>query len=151
MKDMCVVPGCKSEVKGRGLCNMHYFRAKRSGTLDLFMNRTERARAFITACCDYPEDSCMEPEFKTESDYPSVDLGYGQEKIGRIVLELTSGPCPPHKEMRHLCGNRRCCNSEHLVWGTHLENMWDWKIHGCAGDRTGRNNANYKHGRYSKK
>lgn len=60
----------------------------------------------------------------------------------RVVCELKNGPppCPvedpsPHVRKslerryvaRHTCDNKMCCNPEHLIWGTHQENMDDMK------------------------
>jgi hypothetical protein len=53
--------------------------------------------------------------------------GYGQvgnDKLGmsggkvifthRVAYELIKGPIPDGFEIDHLCGNRRCCNPDHL-------------------------------------
>ena len=148
-RQICSVENCTSFVKGRGFCNKHYFREFRAGRQP-GPNRTERVLSFIESCIVANTDKCLDPPFKSRSDYPSFVHHGVFKKLGWVVLERTEGSRPSGLEMRHLCGNRRCCNPRHLTWGTHLENMQDWKDHGCAGDRTGVNNPNYRHGRYSK-
>lgn len=68
-------------------------------------------------------------------------LGYGQvgwagapfdkpTNMGahRLLFYATHGYFPP--EVRHTCDNPPCCNPDHLVPGTHAENMRDMKERG---------------------
>ncbi|MGC2075292.1 MAG: HNH endonuclease [Xanthobacteraceae bacterium] len=56
--------------------------------------------------------------------------GYGQvwfegasRRAHRVAFRLTHGYYPPYS--RHSCDNYPCCNPEHLLEGTHLDNMRD--------------------------
>lgn len=58
--------------------------------------------------------------------------GYGAYKIGarkrnahRVAYELINGPIDRHLDVRHTCDVRLCCNPEHLVRGTRLQNVQD--------------------------
>jgi hypothetical protein len=147
MRERCSIEGCATVVKARGLCNKHYFRARRGWQVTFGPDRTTRALQFVDDCLLSNTDLCLEPSFQRKCGYPSLLWNGADYRVGWLVLERSVGPRPEGTEMRHLCGNRRCCNPRHLSWGTHLENMDDWKRHGCAGDRYGENNSNYRHGR----
>lgn len=41
----------------------------------------------------------------------------------RYLYPLAKGPIPPGLELDHLCGNKHCCNPNHLEAVTHGENM----------------------------
>jgi len=60
--------------------------------------------------------------------------GYGTVKHGdhsflvhRLVWLVLNGPVPHNKVIRHKCDIRQCCNPQHLLLGTHQENMSDMK------------------------
>ena len=146
MREICSIPRCGGLVRGRGLCNRHYLRQLRSGTVSKTQTRTERALEFIEDCLStQDEKTCICPTFKSDSDYPTINLvdGRGDLRIGWVVLERIDGPKPdPTLVMRHLCGNTRCCNPFHLIWGTEKENAADRKVHGTEADRSGHKNPN---------
>jgi hypothetical protein len=70
--------------------------------------------------------------------------GYGyykKQRVNRIALEAKLGK--PLKGLAlHSCGNRLCCNPEHLREGTHKENMSDMTKDGT---HDGRNRRGEKH------
>lgn len=59
--------------------------------------------------------------------------GYGQlfvagakYRANRLALWLERGlRVPVDQDVRHTCDNRRCVNPDHLILGTHSDNMWD--------------------------
>jgi hypothetical protein len=140
---VCTIPNCGRPVSGRGLCAKHYLQARRAG-IPAGPNRTERAMLFIEFCLRSATNECIVAKFKPRSPYPTIKVGGKECKVGWLILERTEALRPDGQEMRHLCGNTKCCNPRHLTWGTHLDNMDDWKRHGCAGDRSGSKNGNAK-------
>lgn len=60
-------------------------------------------------------------------------VGHGQvrgnndkaEYTHRVAWELSYGPIPEGKVVRHTCDNPPCCNPLHLVLGTQKENIYD--------------------------
>ena len=64
--------------------------------------------------------------------------GYGAMKVDgkvidahRLSFEIHYGKIGHSRIfVRHICDNRRCCNPNHLVVGTHSENMQDAFIRG---------------------
>ena len=54
--------------------------------------------------------------------------GYGRRRNRlhhRVVWEEAHGPIPDGIEIRHACDNPPCINLDHLVPGTHADNMAD--------------------------
>lgn len=58
--------------------------------------------------------------------------GYGQIRSGfkkmyahRLAYELYKGKIPTGKVVRHTCDNPPCCNPDHLILGTYLDNNRD--------------------------
>ena len=43
----------------------------------------------------------------------------------KVAYELSHGPMEKGLMVRHTCHNRSCCNPNHLVVGTHQDNMDD--------------------------
>lgn len=75
------------------------------------------------------------------------DDGYGRFKVGprtvhahRYAFEQVFGPIPTGKVLRHTCHCRQCCNPEHVIPGTHQENIADRQARGSTarGERNGR-------------
>ena len=53
--------------------------------------------------------------------------------VHRLVMLLKEGPLPEGKATRHLCGNKRCINPEHLRYDSYAENGDDVAEHdGCT-------------------
>ena len=51
--------------------------------------------------------------------------GYGvgaNYQAHRLAYELARGPIPPGLFVRHTCGNRQCCQPEHLYLGSVADN-----------------------------
>ena len=60
-----------------------------------------------------------------------MSTGYGEFRMGERrsthvwAYLLSKGKIPDDLHVRHMCHNKLCCNPDHLVIGTHAENMND--------------------------
>lgn len=67
------------------------------------------------------------PDGTWEKTYGRIQLGQhprgGSRQVHRIVWELLVGPTPDKLEPDHLCRVKACCNTDHIEWVTHAENM----------------------------
>jgi hypothetical protein len=70
----------------------------------------------------------------------------GEVLVHRIAYADAHGPIPTGLSVLHKCDNPRCCNVDHLVLGTHLENMVDRQMKGRTAGSKGASNPNYRHG-----
>lgn len=80
--------------------------------------------------------------------------GYGQMSAGnaeilahRAAYFLANGMLPNGLCIMHKCDNPRCCNPDHLIAGTHAQNMADMRLKGrrkgiCLGNKNGRAKLN---------
>jgi len=68
--------------------------------------------------------------------YAKFGLNGKTMKGHRYSFELTKGPIPTGLELRHTCHNKCCVNPNHLLPGTHAENMRDEVVAGKTIDRS---------------
>lgn len=68
---------------------------------------------------------CLEWPGATSCGYGAVSLGIGLFYAHRVAYFIAQGSLTPGTQIRHLCGNRICCNVDHLVEGTARENAAD--------------------------
>jgi HNH endonuclease len=64
--------------------------------------------------------------------YPVTKIAGKNCRIGRLFFERFKGEIPDGKIVRHTCDNRMCINPDHLILGTHADNMRDMAERGRA-------------------
>lgn len=114
----CVEPGCDRpvKVKARGLCNQHYIRRQRAGTLPA-LDR------FSPQIATAGPDDCWEWQGHRNRDGYGM---FGGRPAHRIAYERSIGtPVPPDLHVDHECRNHACCNPAHLRPRDPNENMSD--------------------------
>lgn len=107
---ICAEDGCDQPSRSVGLCNVHYDRRKRAGTLPKPHTADQR---FWLRVKKGP--GCW------EWGGPPASTGYGQfghdgrsDKAHRFAYESAVGPIPAGYEIDHLCRNRICVRPDHL-------------------------------------
>ena len=110
MQSTCTVHDCSRKRKSRGLCNTHYERLRRTGTIDYRPPTPEErfwAKVDATGIC-------------WEWTAALSDTGYGSFRLGngigahRAAWQFLVGEIPSGLVLDHLCRNRRCVNPDHL-------------------------------------
>ncbi len=110
---LCVEEGCVQLAAARGLCNLHYKRRRRSGTLPPARTLADRLWARVSRT-----EGCW------EWTGPVSDHGWGyisdrgrMRLVHRVSYELAFGPIPEGQVVHHTCGNARCVRPDHLDLG----------------------------------
>ena len=126
----CSVPGCGVRHYGRGYCQLHYSRWRRTGNplqvrighRYVLQDLTERVTRNTV-----PEGDCLIYTEGRPSKSGHVLIGYlgGYTTVHRAVYLEAHGPFPEHLVVRHTCDRPRCVNLEHLVLGTVADNNRD--------------------------
>jgi len=131
MKKNCNIKGCKSKYYAKGHCQKHYDRFRKTGSTDGIYDLSDLQR--------------FEERYQiSDTDHPRLDspcwnwisgkakFGYGNFFIGgkRIAAHRWSyqhyiGDIPEDMLVRHRCDVPDCVNPNHLILGTHSDNMWD--------------------------
>lgn len=131
---ICSVAGCSTPQRTCGLCDLHYWRSRRSGNLPL----TEKAKRqpgepskFAAASLNIETDDCIIWPHGKISGYGAFRSGGLQFRAHAWVCEQTYGPKPfANAHAAHQCGNRSCINKRHIRWATPKENIHDKALHG---------------------
>lgn len=82
-------------------------------------------------------------KYRTPAGYGALQAGSRRDgtrrpiQAHRYAFLLCGGVLADGQEVRHLCGNRPCCNPAHLAAGSHQENIADTVAMGrtTAGER----------------
>lgn len=127
-KPNCSIEGCEKPIWSRGWCGAHYQRWRITGdpTTPKQAKTYAGPPAFSTAPAN--ERAMWPSQLATCVDWtgPLDKAGYGRLgslKIHREVFIAISGIVP--EVVRHTCDNPKCYRIEHLLPGTHADNVAD--------------------------
>lgn len=91
-RPQCTVAGCDRPNYGRGLCEMHYTRDRRTGRLDLHGTAPGEARDFFeNVVKSYAEDACLIWPYSTKGPDYKKGKGYPQSLKFRRATESLNG------------------------------------------------------------
>lgn len=117
----CSVEGCEKPADARGWCRMHYVRWQTRGTTDYAPPTPEErfwSRVEKTDNCWYWTGR------RNDSGYGVIAINKKQVRAHRFSYFLHYGEWPM-PEGRHICDTPACVRPDHIVPGTHAQNMRD--------------------------
>lgn len=141
-RPICSVDGCIATIKGRGLCQKHYYRWRRNGdplTVRIIVGDDKKR---ILSSIKKSKAGCWVWQKTIHAGgYGIVSLRGKHEMAHRAAWKVLVGEIPEGMQLNHTCHNRACINPDHLYLGTQIDNMRDMQDAGrenkALGERGG--------------
>lgn len=130
---MLCTAGCDRRAVAKGLCLMHYKRARKHGTTTLPERRVPLRERFEGKYLVNAASGCWHWIGATrEKGYGVINEGGEGRALAahRVSFELHVGPIPEGKWVLHRCDNPPCVNPAHLFLGDALANVRDMDAKG---------------------
>lgn len=83
--------------------------------------------SLIEAVDKSPEGCWLFTKYKNAKGYGLTNYRGKTVSAHRLMWRLRFGPIPPGKHIRHICDTPACINPDHLLLGSHADNMADRK------------------------
>lgn len=123
-KPTCSDPICESPGILRGMCDRHYRRAKKAGTLPPRKSLEDRFWEKVNKT-----DGCWEWTGAKRTGYGKFGIGSNKTVTAhRLSLEMSGVEVPEDKDVDHICGNRACVRPEHLRVTTRKQNLENFTV-----------------------
>ena len=140
----CSVEDCPREALKRNLCEAHYCKFRRNGTLKCKpIAEKGKPLKWLLSHASYADEACLVWPFFRDNE------GYGRTRLNGVSMYASRAMCiiangsPPFSEAHaaHVCGNGHegCVNPRHLYWATSKQNNDDRRKHGTmpVGEKAG--------------
>jgi hypothetical protein len=133
---ICTAVGCGNKTLARGLCDMHYRRLKRRGSLETTKTPSgTAAKWMIDVALPYRGEECLTwPLALDKNGYArGRHPGIRTDRAHRVICILAHGEPPTDAhDAAHSCGRGHmgCVAPGHLSWKLPAENAADKLIHG---------------------
>lgn len=103
---------------------------------DPFFPKTKRAKPIQYYVNEEGCHICTSHSPDNKNGYPRVSRKGKRWKLSRLIWTLFRGEIPVGFIIRHTCDDPRCINLDHLIIGTHADNMRDKLERGrvCRGE-----------------
>lgn len=112
--------------------NRPYLKSGPKRNAEARISNAEAAARYELVLATRDWNGCLLSHRRIHQQYPMVPFRWlGPEgpsrpmHVHRLIMLWKEGPLPKGMETRHLCGNPRCINPEHLAYGTRSENSRD--------------------------
>lgn len=129
MARVCMLDDCDNKHQALGYCDKHYTRLRKYGSPHAFKRQPDLKGRFYDIGWDVVANGCWEWRGRRQSDprrnYGTAHHGGRWDGAHRVSYLIHVGPIPEGLLIRHKCDNPPCVNPDHLIPGTHGDNMRD--------------------------
>jgi hypothetical protein len=80
---------------------------------------------YLIDACEDDERGCLVWGLPLTAGAGRISIGGRREYAHRVMYRLINGVIPDGLLVRHTCDNHACIRPDHLILGTHAENMRD--------------------------
>lgn len=123
----CSINGCEKKSLARGWCPMHYRRWRIGGDPIITQRGSDSPawnyRGSFSGCWEWTGG--VFNEGRKGLCYGRVWFKGRNRTVHRLVWEEFYGEIPEGLEVCHICDNPKCWRPEHLILGSHKDNMED--------------------------